>query len=371
MTVACLGGAPCGGEPGIRGAFARWYSGAYYSDEYVKKNRGKALVEIPDVFELANIAIAISDEGLKHPNRVRKRGAYYERVLEHFKPFRGHPLISEPDLHRNFTYYFRDNAACYVFDGDRIVHAGIYSQIRQPNLFKKHLAQVEDFAKVSGFREFYRKNQPFYREQLRRYRQKVPLRKMWTWLEERFPARHDCYKVVFSPLIGASHETRSFENNDFSETIMFVSGPGEGDDYSDAVGEALLARVVFTEIDHNYVNRVTGGYVERVNQVLSELDEWNKQGGYHRCEHTFNEYMTWAVFLLYAHDSYDAETFKTVKERVGNQMVDGRGFVRFREFGDKLLELYLGRSEGQSIADLYPAILDWAASEIVQEKVVE
>ena len=78
-----------------------------------------------------------------------------------------------------------------------------------------------------------------------------------------------------------------------------------------------------------------------------------------------------ALCKIHIYDSYDAETFKTVNERVGNQMVDGRGFVRFREFGEKLLELYLGRSEGQSIADLYPAILDWAASEIVQEKVVE
>jgi len=334
--------------------------GARYSDAYVEENRGKVLVEIPEVFELANIAIAISDEGLKHPYRVRKRGAYYQRVLTHFQPFADHALIGEPDLHRNFTYTFRDNSVCYVFDGDEIVHAGGHPQMRQPNLFKKHLAQAQDFAKASGFRRFYRENRFFYEEQLRRYRQKVPIRRMWTWLEERFSARHDCYKVVFSPLIGESHETRSFQNNSFSETIMFVSGPGEGDDYAEAVGEALLARVVFTEIDHNYVNRLTERYRRRVKRAFAELDKWNQQGGYRRGEPTFNEYMTWAVFLLYAHDNYDAETFKTVNERVGNQMVHGRKFVRFKEFGDQLLELYLSRSQGPCIADLYPAILDWA-----------
>jgi hypothetical protein len=263
-------------------------------------------------------------------------------------------------MHWNFNYQFRDNAACYVFDGDKIVHAGIYSKMRRPNLFKKHLAQAEDFAKVSGFRNFYRENQAFYQEQLRRYRQKVPLRKMWTWLEERFPARHDCYKVVFSPLIGGSHETRHFSIKGFSETIMFISGPGEGDDYSDAVGEALLARVVFAEIDHNYVNHVTKEYVSRVNKVIGKLNEWNKQSGYRSRESTFNEYMTWAVFMLYAHDNYDDQTFKTVNERVANQMINRRKFVRFREFSDELLRLYLSQSEGQSIVDLYPDILDWA-----------
>ncbi|MHC4752187.1 MAG: DUF4932 domain-containing protein [Planctomycetota bacterium] len=269
-------------------------------------------------------------------------------------------MIAESDMHWNFNYQFRDNAACYVFDGDKIVHAGIYSKMRRPNLFKKHLAQAEDFAKVSGFRNFYRENQAFYQEQLRRYRQKVPLRKMWTWLEERFPARHDCYKVVFSPLIGGSHETRHFSIKGFSETIMFISGPGEGDDYSDAVGEALLARVVFAEIDHNYVNHVTKEYVSRVNKVIGKLNEWNKQSGYRSRESTFNEYMTWAVFMLYAHDNYDDQTFKTVNERVANQMINRRKFVRFREFSDELLRLYLSQSEGQSIVDLYPDILDWA-----------
>ncbi len=349
-------------QTGVGQALADWWAGVNYPDEYIRKNKGKALVEIPEVFELANIAIAISEEGLKHPNRVRKQGEYYQRVLEHFTPFKDHPLIAEPDIHWNFTYQFRDNAACYAFDGDKIVHAGIYRQMRTPNLFKKHLAKAEDFAKTSGFRKFYRENHAFYQEQLQRYRQKVPIRSMWTWLEERFPARHDCYKVIFSPLLGASHETRNFSDKGFSETIMFVSGPGEGDDYSDAVGRAMVARAVFTEIDHNYVNRLTTMHIGPVNEAFADLDKWNKQSGYRSSEGAFNEYMTWAAFILYAHDSYDAETFKTVNERVGDQMVDSRKFVRFRQFSDQLLKLYLVQSEGRSIVDLYPDILDWARS---------
>jgi len=35
----------------------------------------------------------------------------------------------------------------------------------------------------------------------------VSLNDMWTWLEERYPTRHDRYRVIFSPLIGGTHET--------------------------------------------------------------------------------------------------------------------------------------------------------------------
>ena len=335
-----------------------------YSPEYIERNRGKVLVEIPEVFELANIAIAISDEGLNNPYRVNKNSDYYKRVLEHFEPFKNHPLIKKPDLHYNSTYIFRDNSICYVFERGRIVPGGLYSNIRSPDLFKKQLKLVEDFARDSNFRKFYRDNLSYYQEQIQLYRDKVPVRKMWRWLEERFPTRHDCYKVVFSPLLGSSHETCSFQGKGFSETIMFISGPGESKDTSNEIEQGCLSRVVFTEIDHNYVNSVTCQYVDRVNEVFSSLDEWNKQDGssYPNAEMTFNEYMTWAVFVLYAYDNYEKADFEViVKKSAVDTMVYFRKFVRFKEFSDALLELYRNRTQGQSIPDLYPAILDWAA----------
>lgn len=337
------------------------YPRASYTADYIERNKGKVLVEIPEVFELANIAIAITDFGLTDPWRVHKQGDYYQRVLKHFKAFKDHPLIGEPDLNYNFTFQFRDNSACYVFEEDKIVHAGLYFNMRRPDLFKKHLALVEDFARVSNFRKFYRDNLPYYQEQTRLYRQKVPIHQMWAWLEERFPARHDCYKVVFSPLIGASHETCSFEDNGFSETIMFISGPGESKDTSNKIEEGFLSRVVFTEIDHNYVNRVTKQYLHRVNKAFADLDAWNKQSGYRAPEYTFNEYMTWAVFVLYAHDNYEKQDAEViVKKSTVETMVHHRKFVRFKEFADRLLELYRNRAQDQSIPDLYPAILAWA-----------
>jgi len=328
-----------------------------------EKDRRQVMVNVPEIFELANVAIAISEEGLKHPTRVNKRGPYYERVLKHFLPFQDHPLIREPDLHRNYTYFFRDNSVCYRFQGESIVHGGVYPPMRTPDLFGKHRALAEDFALVSGFRLFYRENRSHYREQIRRYEQKVPLRRMGTWLEERSPIRNHSYRIVFSPLLGSSHETCSVEVNGVRETFMFVCGPGVPGQVDDPVGDALLAKSVFTEIDHNYINPITTSFTSHVEEALANRGRWcaaDNAGSYPRREHVFNEYMTWAVFLLYAHDTYDKQTFDVVSEQVVYQMVKDRKFSRFGEFSEELLRLYCLQTPRQTLTDLYPAILAWA-----------
>jgi hypothetical protein len=339
-----------------------------YTQEYVKENQGKVVVEIPEVYELANIAITITDYGLNNPYRVNKQGKYYKKVLDKFLPFKNHPLISKIEFsdEKIFTYLaYRENSACYEFRNDSIVSSGIYPRIRHPNPFKEHIELIEDFARKSQFREFYLDNQAFYQEQIRKYKKKVPIRKMWSWLERNFPERYNCYKIVFSPLIGATHSTQSFkdEGKNFKEIVMFISGPKDRrKKYPAKVDEGITSRVVFTEIDHNYVNPVTDQYLARINKILSDVKKWNKQSssGYPIPFLTFNEYMTWAVFILYAYDNYSGEDFETLRQMVVKQMTDSRKFALFEQFSDRLLELYLVRKEGETVADLYPRVLEWA-----------
>jgi hypothetical protein len=235
--------------------------------------------------------------------------------------------------------------------------------MRRPDLFTRHLAAVEAFANVSNFRMFYQENLGFYQQQIRRYERQVPLGRMVQWLEDRFPIRNHRFKVVFSPLLGSSHESCGFETNGIKETILFVSGPGDSTDEADAVELALLAKTVFTEIDHSFVNPTTDQFGDRVRRVFADFESWShseNKDSYPRPEHTFNEYMTWGLFLLYTVDNDDARTVASVKSRVVDQMVKGRKFPRFAEFSDELPRLYRSRSPSRSIPDLYPSILDWA-----------
>ncbi|UCG58283.1 MAG: DUF4932 domain-containing protein, partial [Phycisphaerales bacterium] len=335
---------------------------ATFSPRYVEDYRGKVIVEIPEVFELAHVIVAVSEHG-KDSYQVHRHGAYYERAMEHFGPFRGHRVVQEQVFSRSMSRYlgFRSNSYCYVFEDDRIRPSRVHWNAYWPDAFRPRRRLVEDFAQKSGFREFYRANQPYYQELIDKYRREVPIRQMWQWLEERFPARYDCYRVVLSPLLGGTHNTHGFDGDDYREAVMFVSAGSllEGD--IDDVDRAEEARTVFTEIDHNYVNEVTDRFVGRVNRVFGDLDRWNKQKGYRSPYMTFNEYMTWSVFILYLDDTTDnKDFFQEVHKAIADQMVNSRRFVLFRQFSEKLLELYRQRGQSETIVDLYPGILDWA-----------
>lgn len=339
---------------------------AHYDMDYIRTHKGTVQIEIPEVYELANIAIALTDYGLKNPNAVRKGGEYYERVKNQFLSHRSHPLISTIEFSgkQSFSRYygFRENSARYRFDGDRIVLSGIYPTRWAwfPDTFTDHLNLVEDFARETRFREFYRDNRSFYEEQIETYREVVPVKRMWEWLENQFPQRYDSCKVIFSPLIGGSHSTQHCAGEGFREMILFVSGPSFSLDLADEVREGLLSRVVFTEMDHNYVNPLTWDFWFQMGGAFHQMERWNQQSGYRNPAATFNEYMTWAVFLLYADDVYKGPAFDEIMRITIDKMVKRRKFIRFEEFSVKLLQLCRNRDEGQKIPDLYPGILAWA-----------
>lgn len=339
---------------------------AFYDDEYVSRNKGTVLVEIPETFELANIALAVTDYGLNDANSVFKKNRYYEKVVKHFKSFKNHPLISAIELDGKFIfsdyYGFRENSICYSFQGDKLIKNGLYSLIWEPDHFGSHISLIEDFAVKTEFRKFYKENLQFYRRQVTDFRRKVPVRKMWTWLETKFDGWYDCYKVIFSPLILASHSTKRFNEGNFKETVMFISGPDIFKNrYSGKIEEGVLSRIIFTEIDHNYVNPVTDKFKERVNEVFSDIDKWNRQNAYRTPAATFNEYMTWGVFTLYLNDNFTPEEVKILKKELEDQM-QRRKFVKFREFNDNLLDIYLKQTKQNKISELFPEMINWAGA---------
>lgn len=63
---------------------------------------------------------------------------------------------------------------------------------------------------------------------------------------------------------------------------------------------------------------------------------------------------------MYAHDNYERQDFEIINDKMTKQMVNSRKFVRFRQFDEKLLELYEERGQRQTLVGLYPRILDWA-----------
>jgi hypothetical protein len=73
--------------------------------------------------------------------------------------------------------------------------------------------------------------------------------------------------------------------------------------------------------------------------------------------------MTWAVFDLFAYERYSEIDFNTIKTTTIQIMKNNRKFIPFESFDNKLLELYKNRTTGETIVDLFPAIIEWAVQQ--------
>ncbi len=355
-----------------------------FSDDYIEANTGQASFSIPETYELANIILYLSDCSEKTGNYPDTE--YSQKVVQHFAPFKNHAIVqllnqqcSEERPYHPY-YNFRENSICYTFEGDKLVYGNPYTHVMgdwqgvQGSLFREFAYLVQDFATQSRFREFYQENAAYYQALEQRQEELMPVRQMWDWLEAEFPIKIQSYKVFFSPLIGGSHSTQrfyhgSYRDSKFYEVAMFVNGPESVDqraEYSEQRKEGLLSGVVFTEIDHNYVNPTTTKHRNKVNSIFDDREIWTKPGGdtdnYTTPSAVFNEYMTHALFCLYVQDTYDEETVGYVIDARENLMTERRHYIKFAQFNEKLAELYKSKAADETVADLYPKILEWAES---------
>jgi hypothetical protein len=351
----------------------------------MQESKGKAVFDIPEVYELANIIWTLSPSGNRATD-LNKSGSYYKQVLAYFKPYLNHPVFKALDLPdsmaTNAYYNFRENSFAFSFKnaavgaaGTELLYNGPYyyvfgDEFADSSLFGKIKPLVEDFALKSGFRNFYKKNRTFYQQQIKREKELLPVKQMWAWLEEQFPkTKNQSYRIIFSPLIGGSHSTQNYSYYDngelFAQTVMFICNTDRvdtGNALSEKKREGVMSGIVFTEIDHNYINRASNQYRKQVDSIFSRREVWAKQGNssgfYGTAMSVFNEYMTWSVFCLYVLDNYgEADAVYIINERA-TRMVDKRNFIKFREFNTALIKI---RQEHKDlkVVELYPLILEW------------
>lgn len=338
-------------------------SGFYFPDDYVEQMRGTYSFEVPEVQELVHIIIALTPTGIKDKNMVRQDSEYHELVINYFEKFSDEPVIQKVDalLAQGKYNVLKMDACGYVFENGRIAKDGIYERLSWSgsNFAEPLVADLEDFAIKTNFRKFYKNNFAFYNDQINTLTEQISIKKQWIWLEKNFNISYDNYRITFSPLANASHATNNFIQDNFKQTVMFICGPMENVEFSNEVINGLMNRVVFTEIDHNYVNPISAVYRKEIDKSLNPIEKWANEDAlenYNDSYSVFNEYMTWSVFCLYAKENFIKGDFKKINDIVETQMIE-RGFVKFREFNQMLMNLYA--TNNKSIETLYPEILNW------------
>ena len=349
-----------------------------FNKQYRTSHDGKSFVEIPPVYELFNIAVALTNTAKKDDGLIIKHTQYYQDLLTWFDKYKEEPLIKKLDLvlASNLMGFVSIKMDAYAFDlsaDGKIEQSEIYNRISggRVNTLKPYLTELQSFANKSKFQEFYKKNIQFYTSQIEIYKNVIGLQEMQRWLALNFPTtKYHSFKIIFSPLVGNIQSAIWFENKGFKEAQAHVNFPyrnsNEEKEFSSQALNIKEGNIVFTELNHSFINPEAEKpqYQKPLANAFADLTTWNEKGKpaamyYNNSYSSFNEYLNWGlVSLRYVDYAPAAEQDKLIANIEKRQM-EIRGFKKFGPFNQYLIKIYKNRTQEQTIADLYPSIIKW------------
>lgn len=343
-----------------------------FTGKFKRQNEGKYKVEINEVKELLQVMIALTKTGQQNGDMMQQEGPYYQEVMKHFKQYENETIIKTFDSLLSISLinnvFLTGNGISYYFKGDRLVKSEVYlfpsrgvNGVRvAENPISTYKAQLEAFARQSGFRSFYKAHRNFYKNIIAGYEGAANLEKQWKWLEQNFHTKINAYTIYCSPLINGLNYTDEFKHNDFRLIYMSLPPLSNYSYMSPIENELFNTRVMFTEIDHNYIGKPSNAYKPVIDTIFKNRREWVNEAvegvdAYSAPKYIFEEYMTYAVYLLYCKEKYEAADFQKAYAAT-TQVMQERGFPQMKVFTDKLLGLRAQHPD-QKIEDLYPEFL--------------
>jgi len=351
-----------------------------FSEEFKNENEGKVTIEINEVQELTHVLMAMTTVGSNDSNMINHDNEYYKKLISRFSPFRGHKAVNIVDslLKESVIYYIllSSNATGFKFEGKNITKTNIYTfpakavgttQITEDPILK-YQKEFENFAYVSRFREFFAEQDTLYDKIKSDYEKYADIDKQKNWLEKKFKYNINSYRVLTSPLIGGINATITFEDNNFKETLLYLPIITRKHELPEDINKVMNSRVIFTEIDHNYVGPMSERHRENIDTIFNNRSFWVNSSNkstmhYPNPIKVFDEYMTWGLFILYVSDTFpnNQELIDYVVDHVDNKMIS-KGFPKARDFNQELFRLYK-RNLDMPMEQLYKGILEWSATQ--------
>jgi hypothetical protein len=348
---------------------------AHFPEAYKQSHQGKTFVEIPKVYELFKVILAISYEGKNRDGLVSKETPYYSEVLKWFEPFAREAAVKaiNSDIANPDNYHaLKMDAYAFDFQDQKIVRSAVYDRIgfSNSNNLLNHIGAMQEFSYKSRFLDFYSQHQNYYEGLIATYRDSIGVPQMQKWLNVNFPStRYDAFKIIFSPLVSNNQSAIWFDFDGFREAQAHINFPFPSSRNPQALSkQATLVRagnIVFTELNHAFINPESEkpGYMPRINAAFSNLTIWTDSEKpakhYNSAYSAFNEYMNWALVSLRYVDFAPIKDQQKLISDTETMMVQARGFRKFAAFNQFLVARYRNRKKGEIVADLYPDIISW------------
>lgn len=338
---------------------------------------GKQSVEIPQVYELTNILIALTDYGKNNPELIDTTTAYYKRVIQHFGKFRNEPLVQKitKKIPKKLfgqsnisTFSLRLTSTDYDIDNNgKLYNTKMYRLIKPPIIMHtaKIVNELNDFIEKTNFLYFYNSEKEYYDTLISEQKKYGEYENVIKWLSLNFTIPPDqSQRILTSPLMGGNHFTIPFyQQNQSGHVLMFVAPPKKrASDSLIFIKKANIIGTFLTEVDENYVQPICNTkYKSLIEQSITNPKNWSQmgKGDYDTKLSAFTEMFTHSLFVLYCYDNFPKAEFDIINKRKEDRMVSYRKFIRFKEFNEALLELYKNKKNTDRAEDLIPAITNW------------
>jgi hypothetical protein len=352
----------------------RYLEKAKFTREYKKMNNGKTFVEIPEVYELFQIILALTPTGKDGHYIVQKETDYYKTVINQFDKYKNEKIVSIIDslIAPNLIFHCELKLDAYSFefnDKDKIVKSKTYNitSRENTNTLKPYIQLLQDFADKTNFRKFYSENMQLYQNQISFYKDSVDVGGMHNWLSKNFPGTDiNVIKIIFSPLVYGWQNANEISNNGFTEVFAHVNFPYyDSKKYSPESNVLERGIFIFTEFNHNYIGSVglRFNFYQKLRPALGDLSKWldysKTAKNYNDPGSCFDEYMSWGLVSLWFLDKAGQSEANTFIAENKDWMSKGRGFIKFKEFDTYLINLYKNKMQNETITDLYPKIIKW------------
>ena len=341
-----------------------------FSSEYQAMHRGTLDIEIPVAYELVNVAIALTPYARENPG-LAAPSPYLDEVRTTFAAQADHPFVTRLDqlMREDGSNYhtLKMNGAAFVLGDDNTVarHPMYKSTGWGGNDLLPLMEEMQDFARATGFAQFYEAHLPLYNSQVDYLRRDVGVDGMIAWLGTEFPdvTPYDHTYIVFSPLVGYNQSVKTFDEDGFRQLMPHVNFPYPEEDDAELSAEALkLYRglILFTELNHGYINPTIDAYSGAIQDAMPDVSVWaanETAQGYGSGTGIFTEMTNWALISVRAYDVLPEAEADKIAARVERIMVRSRGFTRFGAFQRRFLELTRVRDEGVAVASVFPALV--------------
>lgn len=333
----------------------------YFSEQYKNEYRGQISFEMNNLVILTQAILSYTSNP-----RIIKTNDYYKVLDTHLNDYKYHPVVSLYKSLKGFDAYIQNTTGSFGYTLNEDNSISEYTSHKFNNLpntklndFLARKDVVEDFAKEVDYYSFWLSLSSINNDIISSYKELIDIEDMKLWLESRFESKFDSYRIIISPLSRA-HNVIYNRTKDYNELVAFINPPSIDSTLNQLINSGFATRIIFTEIDHPYVDHFSNNYYEsKINRIFRDIDKWGNGAfsDYSPGAEIFSEYMTWTVFCMYAKDTYPDNIAQELIEAVNITMESGRRFRLFRKFTDELFKEF---SSYEDMHLIYEHMLSWA-----------